>query len=349
MNDRDKLVLLQYAAAHGLVDLSCAAALFSLWYVWSPGMGTITLAILVYGVLAFGTQPLFGWLSDRLALPRLMAVAGCTLTALGVLVLPVSFWLVVILLGVGNALFHVGGGSISLNLTPYRATAPGLFVAPGAIGLALGTLIGKSDFAYGWIFAVALMVMAVILYRLKPSLPPTRTTAPARSMQWVGAFVLIFLVIAGRSLLGFSWVMPWKSDVLLLLVMTIAVVLGKGLGGILADRYGFIAVALGGVVVSAPLLIIFPAVPALAIIGVFLFQFTMPVTLAAMYRLFPKRPGLAFGLPCLALIIGALPVLLQQQRYFSGTDFLAISFALVAVAVFLGLRSVVNRAKTVCP
>ena len=37
------------------------------------------------------------------------------------------------------------------------------------------------------------------------------------------------------------------------------------------------------------------------------FQFTMPVTLAAVYLALPRRPGLAFGLPCLALLLGALP------------------------------------------
>jgi threonine/homoserine/homoserine lactone efflux protein len=41
---------------------------------------------------------------------------------------------------------------------------------------------------------------------------------------------------------------------------------------------------------------------------------TMPVTLVAIADLFPERPGFAFGLTCLALIAGALPVMLHLVR-----------------------------------
>jgi len=44
-----------------------------------------------------------------------------------------------------------------------------------------------------------------------------------------------------------------------------------------------------------------------ALSGMVVFQSTMPVTLAAVYLALPGRPGLAFGLPCLALLLGALP------------------------------------------
>lgn len=338
MNERERLTLLQYATAHGLVDLSCAAAFFGLWYVWSPGMDMMFKAALLYGILAFATQPLFGLLSDRLRAPRLMAVCGCLLTAVDILVMPVSFWLTIVLAGIGNALFHVGGGSVALDLTPYKATAPGIFVAPGAIGLVIGTLLGRSGFAHVWIFAVTLVAMATVLYFLKPPQCAQTILHPTINVSWLVALNLIFLVIVGRSLIGFSWVMPWKSDVLLLLIMTVAVSVGKGVGGILADKYGFLFIALFGLIVSAPFVIIFPGVPLLAIVGVCLFQFTMPVTLAATYRLLPGRPGLAFGLPCLALVIGALPVLLQQQKYFSGTIFLIASFALISIVTFFALK-----------
>jgi FSR family fosmidomycin resistance protein-like MFS transporter len=338
MNDRNKLVLLQYATAHGLVDLSCATALFGLWYVWSPSMNLMVSAILLYGILAFGTQPLFGWLSDRFAAPRLMAVCGCMLTAAGIVVMPVSFWLTVVLIGLGNALFHVGGGSIALDLTPYKAMSPGLFVAPGAIGLTLGTLLGRSGFAHVWIFAVALVATALVLYILK-SPPHIKTVvSSSKNTLWLVALTLVLLVILGRSLIGFAWVLPWKSNLALLMIMTLAVSAGKGAGGLLADKFGFLFIALFGVVVSAPLIIIFPGVPLLAIAGVCLFQFTMPVTLAATYRLLPDRPGLAFGLPCLALIIGAIPILIQRQIYFSGTYFLFISFVLISIITFFALK-----------
>jgi hypothetical protein len=48
----------------------------------------------------------------------------------------------------------------------------------------------------------------------------------------------------------------------------------------------------------------------LALPGLLIFQATMPVTLAAMMHLFPTRPGLGFGILCVALVSGSLPAYL---------------------------------------
>jgi FSR family fosmidomycin resistance protein-like MFS transporter len=88
-------------------------------------------------------------------------------------------------------------------------------------------------------------------------------------------------------------------------------VAGKAAGGVLADRFGRAAVGVGAVVLSAPLLVVAPGVAAVGIAGMFLFNMTMPVTLVAIADVMPERPGFAFGLTCLALIAGALPVMLR--------------------------------------
>ena len=44
------------------------------------------------------------------------------------------------------------------------------------------------------------------------------------------------------------------------------------------------------------------------LLGLLLFQTTMPVTLVAVARALPRGArGVAFGLPCLALVLGSLP------------------------------------------
>ena len=58
---------------------------------------------------------------------------------------------------------------------------------------------------------------------------------------------------------------------------------------------------------SLPLVTYLVLEPLAAIVGMVVFQMTMPVTLKAVHHLMPERPGLAFGLPCVALIVGALP------------------------------------------
>ena len=60
-----------------------------------------------------------------------------------------------------------------------------------------------------------------------------------REWKWIGFVLLLLLGCIGvRSLIGFSLVMPWKSVLALALTLTLAVTLGKALGGVLADRWG---------------------------------------------------------------------------------------------------------------
>lgn len=68
------------------------------------------------------------------------------------------------------------------------------------------------------------------------------------------------------------------------------------------------------------------------------FQMTMPVTLVAVLRVMPARPGLAFGLPCLALVAGALPTFYRQtQALFTPWTILGLT-AVSGMCVWAALR-----------
>ena len=64
---------------------------------------------------------------------------------------------------------------------------------------------------------------------------------------------LILLSIAVRALLGFLVGFSWETQPGLLIVLTLAAVAGKALGGILADRWGWLRVGVGALVASLPL------------------------------------------------------------------------------------------------
>jgi hypothetical protein len=79
-----------------------------------------------------------------------------------------------------------------------------------------------------------------------------------------------------------------------------------------------------------------PGAPAAAVVAMLLLQSTMPVTLKATHLVMPARPGLAFGLPCLALVLGtflsalSLPWLHHPAGMAAA---LLVSAALVALAL----------------
>jgi FSR family fosmidomycin resistance protein-like MFS transporter len=149
--------------------------------------------------------------------------------------------------------------------------------------------------------------------------------------------LLVFLSIAIRSLVGAVLVFPWKTNIDLLIILTSAVVLGKGLGGILADKFGWIRVAVGALVLSIPFLVFGANIPYLAIIGMFLFNITMPITLVAISNILPGLPGFAFGLTCLALIFGMIPAFFSIKQVLANNWFIFSIIVISALALFSGL------------
>ncbi|MBR6321238.1 MAG: hypothetical protein IKR59_00085, partial [Lachnospiraceae bacterium] len=98
-------------------------------------------------------------------LSAVTAVLGVFVTFFGALLHPA-------VLGLGNALFHVGGGIGTIDedrQKGLKGQALGIFVAPGAMGLFLGTVIGKTTaeekFGLGLLAILfAFMIATLILY-----------------------------------------------------------------------------------------------------------------------------------------------------------------------------------------
>ena len=307
-----------YSVSHALVDATCAATLFAIVALGHTEARELVFLIVLYNVMAFATQPLWGLWVDTFKVPRHSAVLGMLLVAASTLFLQFPFP-VAIMAGIGNALFHVGGGATVLNLSSGKATRPGIFVAPGALGLTIGIVLGNSGHFVAWPFVLLLIGSALLI--LKTPQPEMTATRPlAGNLKWFEAVILLLLIsIAIRSLVGLSLIFPWKSDLGLLFTLTGAVVLGKALGGILGDRFGWTAVAVTGLAVSAPLLTFCAQVPALAILGIFLFNLSTPITLICLAQMLPGKSGFAFGLTALALVIGAWPTFTQPHGFTSAT------------------------------
>lgn len=313
-----------YGFAHAAVDAACAAVVLSHMSSGRAQGSYLMFLIMLYNVLAFGLQPLIGLISDKRRLFYQVASAGCAVTCIACLFYTYSL-ASVILAGIGNAMFHVGGGIMSLNLFRGKAAAPGIFVAPGALGLAAGTLIGKSGGFTASPFIVALIFLAAgILFLRRPHIE--HVPHVIKSFEPYHVILLLLLAsISIRALVGTAVRFPWKSNLLLLILLTLAIVLGKGIGGIVADRYGWRKVTVVGLILSAPL-IAFGNHPIAGIAGMFLFNLTMPVTLAAVGNMLPELPGFAFGMTTLALVTGVFITYLPFTSFLgnSGVTFFIV-------------------------
>jgi len=337
------ITLSGYGLIHCIVDLSCVSVLFSTLYSHNYGDNAFSIYVITYNLIAFGLQAPFGYLVDKFQVPKESALIGCILVIVSILLFNIPA-LVVIFAGLGNAFFHIGGGSISLNFSPQKASAPGIFVAPGAIGLTLGILIGESESYTPLPFILLLIVSGIfILLRNIPEINYQTEKVKPQIKNFEIVFLLLLLSVSVRSMYGLA--AAWKSNVTLLLILTLAIAGGKFLGGILADRFGWKRIAVTALVISAPLLSFFPDYPVLALTGNFLLQMTMPITLTALFNIMPGKPASAFGLTVLALILGIVPTYFGAQQFLNNQWIILVIIILSACFLLIGFYFLNNYFK----
>ena len=271
---------------------------------------------LVYNALAFALQFAIGPVTDRLQGPRATLSAGLALAAAALLVPRHAVWLHLVLTGLGNAMFHVGAGTLAMCATRWRAGGPGLFIAPGAVGLALGGWLGlRAPQEAAWAILAGLALFACLVPLLPRGATVVRTDEPepAPSTHVAAVVALLLVSIAVRSLLGLRVAGQFRTHADWVVPLAVAAFAGKAMGGILGDLLGWIRVSVPALALSTGLLIVAEQNLLLAGLCVVLFQVVTGITLAALFRLLPSRPATSFGLSCLALCAGALPVLLRVE------------------------------------
>ena len=107
---------------------------------------------------------------------------------------------------------------------------------------------------------------------------------------------------------------------------------------LLADKFVRMKVSVFALLISSPLIGFGINILFLYILGIFFFNFTMPVTLTAISNIFPNRERFVFGLTTLALILCAFP---SFYEIISGKGSELIIFLIIVISallIFIGLK-----------
>lgn len=317
-----------YAAAHFWVDFACA--LLVLGRLERGGDAVIVL--LLYNCFAFAVQMPVGLLADALGDGERFAALGCGLTTLAwglPGLLPAA-----VCAGLGNACFHVGGGLYALNGSG-NCGPLGLFVAPGALGVALGTLLASGDGLPVLAVVLPLLGLGSALLRWGGGAPNAPLDlSPEGGTEALLPLLCLFTVVVLRSFASTLFAFPWKGALPLVLACVTAG--GKAAGGLLADRFGPRRTAwLSLVPAAACFLLAGRAGPGLA--AVCLFNMTMPITLWGAARCLRGARGLAFGLLTFALFLGVVPSLLGHDLLPGGPLSAALAAIVSLPLLLLGL------------
>ena len=323
-----------YSFTHFLVDFACA---FLMFYsvIRSPDW---YLCILLYNFCAFAMQMPIGIVADRLNRNNLVAAVGCMLVcgAYGLMSVPVAAAVVV---GLGNGMFHVGGGIDVLNISERKSAALGIFVSPGAFGVFFGTILGRQDASvFIPIMLIALALVAVVIFAMSrirgDSVVPNVPFSPVVPPRLFVAVICLFLVVCLRSYVGLAIEFPWRSASYWGLALVCASAFGKTIGGFLFDRFGAfktVVLTLG----TASLLFLIPQFPIAGVSAILLFNMTMPITLWFIAKMIPGAKGFSFGLLTFALFLGFLPVYLgvNAPPFWVFAPLAVLSLVLLMIAV----------------
>ena len=337
---------------HFVIDGICAYMMFGVYGA------NDTSAYLFYNFCAFALQMPFGVAADLICIrlfgadPHKKKVLYQLITIIGIILTVSGMFAGYIVLGIGNALFHVGGGlrTILDDRSNHKKGADlGIFVSPGALGLFAGRLLssfrGISVYIRSfWIIAAVLLVAAGIclLFREKRHEDIFRKaddkSEPAKNSIPVILLTLIccLTVVIIRSFVAFGVEMPWKNGILAGFTATLAVALGKAAGGILSARIGKFKCVLITLLLAI-ICFAFSAFEIPGILALFFFNMTMPITLFLLIERMPDLPGFSFGLLTFGLFIGFLPVYGRVQLPFRDnlTGVLAGTVSLILLLIAL--------------
>ena len=338
-----KIIVIIYSLIHFLVDLSCAILVNHLsTQIMNPGPN-IFIAILIYNFFAFAVQLPIGILADKINKNALCSSIGCIIVAAAFAFTKFGVFSCLIA-GIGNAMFHVGGGIDVLNMSNKKATPSGIFVSTGAMGIFLGSKSASVGFNKYYIVIIILILSALLLFWLYNCIKNLDimkneiVIMPNLNINEIIAIICLITTVIIRGYVGLILAFEWKSKFILALISTFAVVFGKMLGGIIGDKIGFIKISLLSLLVSAILFIFAFNNSILGILAILFFNMTMPITLIALSNILFNNKGLAFGLLTFALYIGDVPVFFGYTNIIFTPIRLCITSLISAIILYIGIK-----------
>ncbi len=301
--------ILIYSLCHFIVDFVCAIFILGkLPYIVNTSNQFFT-AMIIYNFFAFAFQVPLGYILDKFKVYKYIAIIGLCFIGVCYLINFNNAYIFATIVGIGNALFHIEGGVNIYSVSERKAFLNGLFVAPGALGIFLGTTF--HDELITTYFPIILIVLSICLLFLVQKREITIGLEKNIKNKLNNSSVVLIVIFIGlsiivRSIGGNAITYSWKNGLALGLIYTISMVFGKAFGGFFADKLGLLKIALASLGCSAIFLVLGYNIHMFAYIGIFLFNIPMSITLIILENTLSTKIACAVGLNTMFLFIGFL-------------------------------------------
>ena len=334
-----------YSIIHFIVDLACCVLVVNVIQQKIDSTLNVFICMVIYNFFAFAMQFPIGIIADKINKNALFSAIGCLLVVIAYGLS--DFGIIACLVaGIGNSMFHIGGGIDVLNISNKKAALSGIFVSTGALGIFLGGKSLEIGFNRYYIIILATILSAIVLfwldYNIKDKVNNEEVIIPKIKRNEIIAIICLIITVCIRSYVGLILAFEWKNTFVLALLSVLAVVFGKMIGGFIGDKIGFIKSSLISLIVSAFLYIFAFNNSVIGILAILFFNMTMPITLTAISNILNNNKGMAFGFLTLALFIGAIPVFLGYTKKFFNPQGLFIITIISAIILYVGIKKYNN-------
>lgn len=302
-----------YSILHMLVDfISCYCVIFAISL--NTDMSGV-LYLLCYNFMAFAMQAPLGILLDYSHKTRRYQMLSFILLMLGLYLTNFNglYLYSILCVGLGNSFFHVSFGYDILKDTTNSFNL-GIFISTGALGVSIGSYLALTSCdIYVYLMLSLLIAITALSYIYKY----TKEDICNNKIEfgWFDdyklVFILLMLVVLLRSYMGGKISLNlgldgFLSPIFIIIINTLPLVLGKAFGGYFADKYGFKRIIVVSLCIStvSSLLFYITNSSLFAIITIFTFNMTMPLTLYEISKLMKSTKAFSFGLLSFCLFIG---------------------------------------------
>lgn len=334
-SQRYKLILL--SLMHFATDGLCSYLVFAKLY--PDNLSMAFLIFIGYNVLAFVTQSPVGILIDKYNKPKLFLGISVGAMLLGYVLS--SVWILsVILIGMSNSVFHVAGGKYVTDKSGNDISHLGIFVSTGAIGLAIGQTYSYSAIPVVIFFTLLIGSYILILVSADPEKKEYSEIFTSEKYAKYAMLAVITIVFA-RSFVSKVIKPGFTPFSFFLIVVSLFVAAGKAIGGVCAKYFGIKITAIISLSLAAISLCLGVGNPYTYIIGIFAFNFSMPITLYFANILLKGKEGFAFGTLAAILAPGYfLGVLVSSY-----STFMKILTAILCILSVMAILVILKRIK----
>lgn len=259
--------------------------------------------LILFGVLAYSLQPLWGILSDHLSMRHHAVQLGVLLVCCGLLfpskftqVIPLKTGTLIkaVLLGLGYCMFQVSAAATVLRRCRHRCFDIGCFTSSGVLGTMLYLI--KPTLAY---LMIPFMMFTACRTDNCTDFGQKLAAGEQRKFRFSPVMGILLILCFMASMFAFSFTVNSFTAIRqesrrMILLLTAAVFCGRLAGGWLLDHIGTIAVVL--LSVPGGMFLLMTKTGTAAAAGLFLLNLSLPALFRMTYEIVPDAPGFAYGL-----------------------------------------------------